>query len=132
MMNPCNHYALSRIGTRALIKANESVEALVAPSADIYETSDAFIVKLEMPGAQKETISVNTQPGQLSIKAAIAGQSEAMNVVVNEIGKKSYVRQFNLGEGVDHQGTEAEFSDGILTIRLPKSEQFKAREIIIN
>jgi len=127
-----NQIALMKIGPRALIKQPSPVETIVTPVADIYETLENFIVKLDMPGADKETIRVSVEPGQLTARASIMVQpSGNLNLLFSEIGRKSYVREFNLGEGVEYANVQAEFVDGVLTITIPKSDFFKTRIIQI-
>jgi HSP20 family protein len=125
-------YPLERRRSDALIRHPDAVETIVAPVGDIYETSDAFVVKLDMPGATKDSIHLNVEPGYISVKAAVGPfHRDRDRTVMNEIGRKSYFREFNLGQGIDHNGVQAQFEDGVLTITLPKTEDSKAREIQI-
>jgi HSP20 family protein len=108
-------------------------ERTVEPVADIYETADAFVVKLDMPGSSKEEIKLSIEPNRLTVRGTVGVQhGEGVNVFFSEIGRKNYIREFNLGNGVNHDAIDAQFENGVLTITLPKTEHVKAREITIN
>jgi len=131
-MDTNNHNEPGRRQTTALARRPEPLATLVTPVADIYETADNFTIKLDMPGVPKESVSVTAEPGRLAAKGEVVDQHpEGGTLLFSEIGRKSYVREFNLGEGVDHNNIQAEMVDGVLVITVPKSNAMKAREIII-
>ena len=116
----------------ALAKWQEPLAFRVLPAADIFETNEAFIVQLDIPGAVKESIRVNVKPGNLSASAEIAPlHSHSSIVLFDEIGRKSYFREFSLGNGVSHEGAQASYENGVLTIAIPKSNDLKSRDIAI-
>lgn len=126
-----NNQIVARAGS-ALVKRPESVEPVVTPVADIYETTEAFVVKLDVPGAAKESIEVSAERDRLTVKCPVGPyQSEFAKVVYSETGRKSYFREFHLGEGIEYKKIEATFENAVLTISLPKSESMKARVIHI-
>jgi HSP20 family protein len=131
-MDANNHIEPERRQTNALAIRPEPLATLVTAVADIYETDDSFTIKLDMPGVPKESVSVTAEPGRLAAKGeAVAQHLEGGTLLFSEIGRKSYVREFNLGEGVDHNNIQAQLEDGVLVITVPKSDAMKAREIII-
>jgi len=115
--------------TPALVR-HEISERIVPPVTDIYETPDAFVVKLDLPGATKESIKMHIEFKTLVVQAEVKNEEEKF-LVYSEIGKKRYYREFNLGDGIDTESVTAQFEDGVLTITLPKTEKVKAREIKI-
>jgi len=127
-------FALVRFTPGALVKREEVEEQLpeVMPLADIFETSDAFTVVLDLPGAAKESVRVNVGSGELSVHAIVRGHlPEQATVVIREIGAKQYRRYFRLGSGIDQERIDARYDNGMLTITLPKTDALKKREIII-
>ena len=123
---------LARRPSSALAKRPEPLDPPVAPVADIYETADAFVVKLDMPGAVKDSISVRVEPGLLAVRGRVAGHHRGdADLLFSEIVRKSYFRIFNLGEGVDRNNIQAVFQEGVLEISIPKTDDMKAREIQI-
>jgi HSP20 family protein len=124
--------ALVRRGNDALARRMEPLEDFVMPLVDIYETADAFVLKVDMPGVLKDSISVHAEPGMLQIKGTLAQvQNENITVLYSEIHKASYYRKFNIGNGIDADNIQAQFDDGVLTVALPKNETMRAREIPI-
>jgi len=131
-MDTNNQNEPERRQTNALAKRPKPLATLVTPVADIYETAEYFTIKLDMPGVPKESLSVTAEPGRLAAKGeVVARHPEGGTLLFSEIGCKNYVREFNLGEGVDHNNIQAELEDGVLVITVPKTDALKAREIII-
>ncbi len=123
---------LARTPSSALAKRPEPLETPVAPVADIYETADAFVIKLDMPGTVKDSISVRVEPEILSVRGKVAApHREGSTLLFNEIVRKRYFRTFQLGEGVDRSNIQAGFQEGVLEIVIPKTDTMKAREIQI-
>ena len=125
--------SLTRKGNDALVKRQDLEEAVVSPLADIYEIADAFIAKLDMPGAAKETINIQIEPDRMSVRGSIAPRAgEGATMLYNEIGRKRYFREFNLSKGIDVDNITAQFENGVLTITLPKIDEIKAKDIPIH
>jgi HSP20 family protein len=132
-METNKNVALIRSGSSVLLKGLEESETVVSPVADIFETGDAFMLKLDMPGATKESISLNVGIKLLSVHARVTPHhSEQAALLFSEIGRKQYVREFNLGTGIKLDEIDAQFEDGVLTVTLPKTDEVKAREIQIH
>jgi HSP20 family protein len=128
-----NIVALTRRAPNSLARRIEPFDARITPTADVYETGDAFVVKLDLPGATKESISISVEPSTLSVRATVQPHHhESASLLSHEIGNKHYHRDFNLGEGIDQNGVKADFLNGVLTITLPKTEWMKAKEIKIS
>lgn len=114
----------------AALVRHEINERIVPPVTDIYETADAFVVKLDLPGATKESIRLQVEPRKLVVQSSITA-ADGGTMIYSEIGRKRYYREFNLGEGIALDGVTASFENGVLTVTLPKTEEVKAREIKI-
>jgi len=115
----------------ALIERSEP-EQFTMPPADIYETPEAFVVMLDMPGASKDTISVHIARERLVVRGPVtAFHKENASLLFNEIPAVGFYRAFNLGKGIDQNDVDAHFEDGVLTITLRKKEEMKPKEIHI-
>src|SRR5512146_321246 len=124
--------ALVRRTNDALARRMEPLEDFVTPAADIFETSAAFVLKIDMPGVEKESINVQIEPGQLQVRGLLSQlDKESSNVLFSEIRRASYYRKFNVGSGIDVEKIQANFENGVLAITLPKNESSKVREIPI-
>jgi len=105
---------------------------LLAPTVDIDETADEYIVSADLPGVKKEDISIECAENQLTISAERKYESvEGRKSDRQERYYGSYQRSFTLPSGVDADKVEASYDEGVLTLRIPKGEQAKARKIEI-
>jgi HSP20 family protein len=114
------------------LPVHQTSERFITPFADVYETADAFVLTVDMPGVTKGSVSVTMERKALLVKASVEPyHKENAVVLVNELENAGYYRAFNLGDGIDRDNVDARFEDGVLTITLFKSEQLKPREIRI-
>jgi HSP20 family protein len=124
--------ALVRKGNESIARRMEPLEDFVTPAADIFETAEAFVLKIDLPGVEKDSISVQLEPEQLTVKGLIAQlYKESKSLVYSEIRKASFYRRFRIGSGIDPENVRANFEDGVLTLTLPKNESIRVREIPI-
>ncbi|WDE03477.1 Hsp20/alpha crystallin family protein [Thalassomonas viridans] len=106
------------------------------PAVDIDETENSYLLHAELPGFDKDDISVAIHDGQLSIKAEHSDESEKKQSggsVLKERRYGSYFRSFNFGQNISEQDVSAKYDNGVLELMIPKtpvSEQ-KARQIEI-
>lgn len=103
------------------------------PAVDILETDRQITLVAEMPGVAKEDIAIDLHEGVLTI----AGEAKPWETadekdvwVEFEIGK--YYRQFTLSEAVDQDGIDAELTDGVLKLTVPKSAKAQPRKITVS
>lgn len=114
-------------GPGAFLRATVSI-----PAADVSETGEAYMLSLDMPGAQKEAISVTVADGTLVVRSPIGPiHGEEATVLYREIRAGAYERRFTLGEGIDRNNADARYENGVLTVRLLKTEALKPKEIVI-
>jgi len=119
-------------GKRALAPVPEPIAAVVVPAADIYEAADGFVVRLDVPAAVKDSIAVTVENKTMRVKASVAPlHSGTPEYLRRELFQRTYVREFNLGPGVNTDNISAEYADGVLTVTLPKLREYQARNIDI-
>jgi len=108
-------------------------ENIVMPVADIYETPEAFVLSLDMPGARKEGISLTMEQGLLHVSAGFDRlHGPGADFLRREIRATGYRRAFTLGEGIDRSNVQASFEEGVLTVKLYKSAEMMPRDIPVN
>ena len=108
-------------------------EIFVNPSTDVYETPDAFVLMIDLPGVAKDAINVTMENGTLNVRAKIEPHhSPHARLLFKELRGTTYYRVFNLGDGIDRTNVDAHYELGTLTIKLFKKEETKPREIQIN
>ena len=100
------------------------------PPVDIMEDEEGLTLVADMPGAEKDGISIGIEDDILIIEGHVAASEKGENIH-REFEPRDYHRRFQLYEGFDRERASAEFNDGILTVRLPKSDAAKPRQIKI-
>jgi len=112
-------------------KEEETTPARIfLPTTDIYETDQALMVVMEMPGVEKANVGINLEDGVLTVEGRIDfSKYQDLQPVYTEYNIGNYRRSFSLPETVDQEKIRAEMSDGVLTLTLPKAEKAKPRKI---
>jgi HSP20 family protein len=104
-----------------------------APSVDITETAEAFEIKAELPEVKKEDVKVSVDNGELCISGERKQEKEEKGKKFHRVERSygSFMRSFTLPENVDDTKLSAEYKDGVLNVRLPKSEKAKPKAITV-
>jgi len=99
---------------------------------DVYETDTDFRVVADMPGACSEQIEISIEDNTLTIDASVRERYAAVGTVRHrEYGVGDFHRSFRIGDGIDADGITAAYTDGVLSVSLPKAEATKPRKIDI-
>jgi HSP20 family molecular chaperone IbpA len=101
------------------------------PAADILEGEKDYLIRLDMPGVARESLSIELEDQTLKVSAerelpAPEGYTSRRKELA---GKVAYRRAFSLGQEIDVEKIGAKLEDGVLTITLPKAEQVLPRRI---
>ncbi|OLT46921.1 hypothetical protein BJF85_00095 [Saccharomonospora sp. CUA-673] len=100
-----------------------------APAADVRETDEAYVVEVELPGVQRDDITVDLADNVLSISGEIAEREGTFRRRTRRTGQFRY--GVTLPEGVDAEQIGAELADGVLTVTVPKRPDEGTRRIEI-
>jgi HSP20 family protein len=107
-----------------------------SPAANIYETSDAYHIDLNVPGRNREDFKVNVEKDLLTVSYEKKGETKSENSksIRREFTFNSFKRTFSLDQTIDVSKIQAKYDNGILKIELPKKEEVKAepKQIAIN
>jgi HSP20 family protein len=92
--------------------------------ADIYEKDNKYFIEMEIPGMNKEDISIETNNGYLTVSASENKEDneEGKNYIRRERYQSEYSRRFYIGD-VEPEDIKAKFEKGILKIEIPKKEE---------
>ncbi len=104
---------------------------VTAPSVDIFEEKDDIVVKAELPGIEKDNVEVNLTDHTLTIKGEKKKEEEVKeeNYYRAERSYGSFLRVLDLPKDVHADKVKASFKNGVLEVRMPKTEEAKAKEI---
>jgi HSP20 family protein len=102
------------------------------PATDIFETEDALIVVMEVPGVGREAIDISLENNVLKIEAKIdPAKYDGMEPLYTEYNVGHFSRSFTLSNEIDQQQISAKLEDGILTLILKKVKEATPRRISI-
>ncbi|MFC7759803.1 Hsp20/alpha crystallin family protein [Catellatospora bangladeshensis] len=99
---------------------------------DCLRTGEEFVVRFDMPGMEPDTLDVSAENNTLTVRGERRRHDpEGATYLVSERPTGSYSRQLVLGDGVDVEAISAEYTDGVLSLRIPVAQQAKPRKIEI-
>lgn len=102
-----------------------------AMPVDIREEGSDLLITADLPGVSQAEVEVTVENGELTISAnrkAAAEQTEP-NYFIRERHAANVARTFRLPETADLDKVAAELANGVLTLRIPKKEEAKPRQI---
>jgi HSP20 family protein len=100
------------------------------PDADILERADEYVVRVDVPGADEQSVQVRFDKDVLSIQASAGAPPEPVWAPRHsEYQPGSYVREFRLADGIDVDSIRASLKDGVLELHLPKTGRRRSRSI---
>lgn len=104
-----------------------------APSVDVSETNDSFEVCAELPGVAKDDVHVSVKDNLLTLSGEKRQEKEDENQNYRRVERRygSFQRRFTLPPEVETDAIKAEYTDGVLTLSIPKPETVKPTEIPI-
>jgi HSP20 family protein len=106
---------------------------LFLPQTDIFETSQALTLVLEMPGVDKDSVEVKVENDVLNIEGRVDFSNyDGLQPLYTEYNVGHYARSFRLSSKIDQEAISAELKDGVMTLVLPKAEKAKPRKITVN
>jgi HSP20 family protein len=104
-----------------------------SPSVDIFETENELILKADLPEVKLEDIEVRVENQTLTLKGERKFEKDESNRGFHRIERQygTFVRSFTVPASVDAEKVAAEYKNGVLTVRLPKKEAAKPRQVKI-
>jgi len=104
-----------------------------SPAVDIYETGDSLVIRAEIPGVEKDDVSIEVKDSTLKLRGERKLEKEVKeeNYHRMECSYGSFQRIFTLPTSVDQDKISANFKNGMLEVSLPRKEEKKPRQIEI-
>jgi HSP20 family protein len=100
---------------------------------DAYRDGETFVAHFDLPGVRTDSIDLQVERNVLTIRAerspVNSGPEEKRELVVAERPAGVFTRQLFLGDTLDADHVTAEYTDGVLTLRIPVAEQAKPKRI---
>ncbi|MCQ2397708.1 MAG: Hsp20/alpha crystallin family protein [Sphaerochaetaceae bacterium] len=112
--------------------SNWGIRNSTIPSVDVYEDEKAFHIEAELPGYEEKDVNLNVDKHVLHISSEkVSEKQDDRKYLVRERAYVKFDRSFSLPEGIDENGIEAEFKNGMLSVTLPKVPVEEPKKISI-
>lgn len=98
---------------------------------DAYRDQDSFVVRLDLPGVNADSIDLTVERNVLTVHAERTRPDPDAERIAAETSHGLFSRQLFLGDSLDAERIEAVYDAGVLTLRIPIAEQAKPRKIAI-
>jgi HSP20 family protein len=102
-----------------------------APRLDLSETDSHYELHLDLPGVSEDDLEIEFHEGNLSVAGHRGESPDEPDRSWHRVERRrgTFRRVIRLGEEIEAEGIEAEHTDGVLVIRVPKAETVKPRRI---
>ena len=113
--------------------ATEDLSGRWTPAVDIYESPDALVLKAELPDMKREDIHITVENGMLTLSGERRADSDVRQEQYHRVERSygAFSRSFSLPATVDGGRASAEYKNGVLTVKLPRREDAKPKQINI-
>ncbi len=116
-------------GSKPDSDAREQARA-IRPPVNIFENDKGITVQADMPGVSKDRLDIQIDKDTLSIEGVSeVPMPDGMEALHADVHSTLYRRNFSLSSELDGEKADASLKDGVLTLSIPKREQFKPRKI---
>lgn len=121
---------VSPVGWRTLGSRSEAI----SPALDVHENDDEIVVTCALPGVKADDVEITITGQDLTLRGELKTDDEVTNdqYLYRERRFGTFHRTLQLPVRVHGERAEASFTDGVLTLRIPKAEEVKPRQIRIN
>ena len=104
------------------------------PAVDVYETDKEFVLKAELPGVDPKDVEVRVEDSTLYLKGERKFEKETKEENYHRVERSygTFTRSFSLPHTINTEQIHADYRNGVLTIRLPKREEAKPKQIKIS
>ena len=111
----------------------DAEESYWMPMVDISETENDFEIRTELPGVSESDVNISVTDNRLTVKGEKLQEAETDGKNYHRVERRygTFQRSFTLPRNVETNAIKAGFSDGVLTLTIPKAEEAKPTEIPI-
>lgn len=111
----------------------QGAEGRILP-LDVYVTADELVAEAAIPGVAPENVDITLTGDTLTLACELPEppEGDGRSVLLQEIARGRFTRTLTLPSGLEPDKASASFENGLLTLRVPKAEQVKPRQIKIS
>ena len=98
---------------------------------DLHKDGDLYILNADLPGIDPGSVDVDVDGQLLTIRAERTAHGADVKWLAHERPSGSFLRQLNLGDGIDTEHISANYDNGVLSVMIPVSEKAKPRKVAV-
>lgn len=99
---------------------------------DLYRDGDHYVLTADLPGIDPGSVDIDVDGQLLTIRAErTLAAGDGVKWITREREAASFLRQLNLGQGIDTDRISANYNNGVLSVTIPVSERAKPRKIAV-
>lgn len=100
---------------------------------DLYRDGDHYVLTADLPGIDPGSVDIDVDGQLLTIRAErTLAAGDGVKWITREREAASFLRQLNLGQGIDTDRISANYNNGVLSVTIPVSERAKPRKIAVS
>jgi len=105
-----------------------------SPAVDIYETVDNLVINVEIPGMNKDDITVEVKNNTLCLKGERKFEKDVKEENYHRIERSygAFYRVFSLPANINQNKVKASYKNGVLEISIPKEEKSKPKQVSVD
>lgn len=111
--------------TAQVEKNAAAADVTYVPAVDITEGEAGYTIFADVPGANKDSVSVTFEDGVVTLKAQSAAEAVSSDLIRREFRFANYERAFRVSDDVDADKISAEIANGVLQVTLPRKASAK-------
>jgi HSP20 family protein len=125
--------AMDRLFDETMGQTGPGLGGFGAPAIDLYQTDDDVVVRASLPGVHPKDLNITVTGDVLTLRGEVQElkELEGAQVHIKERRFGSFTRSIGLPSPVVAEKADAQFENGILTLRLPKAEEVKPKTITV-
>jgi len=105
----------------------------VALTMDAWKDDETFVVEFDIPGVDSDSIDLDIERNVLTVTAERQSRTRGdVEVIAEERATGKFRRQVMLSDNLDPDAAQAQYTNGVLTVRIPVAEKAKPRKIEIS
>ena len=125
--------AMNQLFDDAFTHPRNGSRVSVIPAIDLYQTADEVVVKADLPGLKSDDVQISVTSGVLTLRGEFNQENNQTRPTYHILERRTgaFERLVMLPTDVHTEKAKADFTDGVLTITLPKVEVFKPKTIMV-
>lgn len=126
--------AIDRLFEDSFVRSGAGTGAVSFPRLDLHESDDEYVISAAIPGVTPDDVEITVDDGMVHIRGEIRRDEsvEEDQYLYQERSFGHFARSIGLPAAIQPDKAEATFENGVLTLRMPKSEETKPRRIRIS